>query len=410
MDKSLFRPEVFEKRALQLEGEVVLRDGKGSTLFVACLLLILIGLGFVLWFGTYSEKVTVRAYVDIEEQLVSVSSSRAGRVVALHTKAGSQVRAGDVLFEMEIPNELHELEIRGLQQRLDIELAQRETTQLFYVQRTAALSESVKSLKRQVEVSRGIVAVNNKQLSSERDVLGRYESLRGRGGISELEIGNQRSRVLSAESQLEQAKMNVVTLEGSLDEMASQLLEVPAKRDTDLAAIDARARQLQVEIGLMESERSLVLRAPISGTVFTNKGHVGGVYPLGAELLTLMPDGTSMSLTLLLPSAAVGFVEPGQTVRMRLDSFPYETFGSIAATISDVDETVTLSKDFNSTMGIAQGDYFVVKAELARYAVEDKGKSYPIRPGMTGQSDIMIRDVPFWEYIVKPLMKQRERA
>ena len=56
--------------------------------------------------------------------------------------------------------------------------------------------------------------------------------------------------------------------------------------------------------------------------------------------MTLLPDGASLLAELFVPSRAIGFVEPGQRVRLMVDAFPYQRFGTLGGRVETVSQAV----------------------------------------------------------------------
>ena len=65
-----------------------------------------------------------------------------------------------------------------------------------------------------------------------------------------------------------------------------------------------------------------------------------GVQP-GQVLLDIVPRDSVLQARLFAPSAALGFVEPGKTVRVYLDAFPYERHGVQVGEILSISQTAT---------------------------------------------------------------------
>ena len=57
-------------------------------------------------------------------------------------------------------------------------------------------------------------------------------------------------------------------------------------------------------------------------------------------LLTIVPGGAAMRAELFAPSRAIGFVQPGQEVRVMYDAFPYQRFCSFAGRVEQVSRVI----------------------------------------------------------------------
>ena len=88
-----------------------------------------------------------------------------------------------------------------------------------------------------------------------------------------------------------------------------------------------------------DAEQRLVVRAPQSGTVSTLLAEPGQSVSPASALATLVPEGAVLQAQLFAPSSAIGFVQPGQAVRLRFEAFPYQKFGQQPARVLQVSRT-----------------------------------------------------------------------
>jgi multidrug resistance efflux pump len=92
------------------------------------------------------------------------------------------------------------------------------------------------------------------------------------------------------------------------------------------------------EVARLENEVELrQIRAPIDGKLGEVASlRVGGVVHEGERLASVVPTGTLRIVANFNPPEAVGRIRPGQSARMRLEGFPWTQFGSVSATVTNV--------------------------------------------------------------------------
>ena len=79
------------------------------------------------------------------------------------------------------------------------------------------------------------------------------------------------------------------------------------------------------------AKRENVIRSPIAG-VFTNvAANTGEAVADEAPLAMVVPKGSGLHAQLLVPTRAVGFVQPGQEVIVRYELVSVPRFGQFAA-------------------------------------------------------------------------------
>jgi hypothetical protein len=94
---------------------------------------------------------------------------------------------------------------------------------------------------------------------------------------------------------------------------------------------------------------------------------------------------------LRLAPSAIGFIKPGQLVRLRYDAFPHGKFGQARGTIASV-----------SQMPTADGSYRA-RVALERDYVQAFGEHVALRPGMSFTGEIVVEQRSLLEWLFEPL-------
>jgi len=123
----------------------------------------------------------------------------------------------------------------------------------------------------------------------------------------------------------------------------------------------------------------------------------------GETIAVLIPEGGHLIAELYLPTRAVGFIEPGQEVQLRIDAFPHQRFGTAQATITSVSRTV-LAPEEAAIPGLALAEpVFRVEAALDQTEIEAYGDVIPLQPGLIVSADIIIDRRNLIEWLFDPL-------
>ncbi|MBN1878024.1 MAG: efflux RND transporter periplasmic adaptor subunit [Anaerolineae bacterium] len=113
-----------------------------------------------------------------------------------------------------------------------------------------------------------------------------------------------------------------------------EAMEAGATRE-QIAALEARVAQARAGLAALQEKREmLAIKAPLDGTVMDLMFHQGEVASAGATLLTLA-DLEDMSLTVYVPENHLGRVQIGQSVQIKVNSFPGRVFEGQVARIAD---------------------------------------------------------------------------
>ena len=59
--------------------------------------------------------------------------------------------------------------------------------------------------------------------------------------------------------------------------------------------------------------------------------------------MEIIPEDSVLEADLFVPARAIGFIEPGQDVRILYDAFPYQHFGSYHGHVTNVSQTILQS-------------------------------------------------------------------
>lgn len=132
---------------------------------------------------------------------------------------------------------------------------------------------------------------------------------------------------------------------------------------------------------LQSWEHRYLLRAPVSGHMswsrfWSSHQHVDA----GEEVFTVIAEASQRVFArAALPMLNSGKVEPGQTVQVKLDSYPYTEYGMLTGTV----DHIALAPD---------GDYYDIIVSLPNPLTTTFHKTLPFRQEMQGTAEIITRE------------------
>jgi len=138
----------------------------------------------------------------------------------------------------------------------------------------------------------------------------------------------------AAEAQYRAAEAAVLMAQAGLDAMRAGATE------GEIAVIEAQVEQAQAALdALLVLREKFVIAAPVGGMVLERSIHEGELAAPGATVLTL-GDLDKVTLTVYVPEDKLGYVNVGQEVEIRVDSFPERTFmGAVVAIAHEAEFT-----------------------------------------------------------------------
>ncbi|MFL5160676.1 MAG: HlyD family efflux transporter periplasmic adaptor subunit, partial [Microvirga sp.] len=120
------------------------------------------------------------------------------------------------------------------------------------------------------------------------------------------------------------------------------------------------------------------------------------------------PEGASLLAELFVPSRAIGFVEPGQRVRLMVDAFPYQRFGTLGGSVATVSRAVLSPNEVLGKVALTEPAYRIT-VRLDRQDIDAFGRAAPLQPDMTLKADIVLEGRSLVAWLFEPLISVRGR-
>ena len=168
---------------------------------------------------------------------------------------------------------------------------------------------------------------------------------------------------------------------------------------------DENITQLSVEYAkAQERVRNTHLTAPVSGTVQEVTVHTeGGVITQAEPLMMIVPEEDYLEVEALVPNKDIGFIEEGQAVVIKIESFPYTRYGYLTGTVKSVSldaiEHEQLGLVFQAMVQVDQDTPFMVE-----------GKAIQLSAGMNVTAEIKIGERRVISYFLSPLQTKIEES
>lgn len=281
-------------------------------------------------------EVSDSARLEVDAAAYPIEAPAAGRLTVSRLVLGKEVRAGDVLVELESRSE-------------QLTLEQERVHRVSLTPQLAALRSEIESDEQgnAAERAAATVAVGGAeaqrrqaeaQAALAEEESARANRLRGEGLISEAEARRANADAQSKRAAVESMKALVARLEPELqirrrdrDAAAAETRGDIARLESEAAASAANARRLEFEI---EKRR---IRAPVTGRLSECAILRPGAYITAGQQLGIIVPGSKLQVVAEFPAqAALGKIHPGQNAIVKLDGFPWAQFGTLSARVARV--------------------------------------------------------------------------
>ena len=130
----------------------------------------------------------------------------------------------------------------------------------------------------------------------------------------------------------------------------------------------------------------------------------GQTVAIGAPILRLQSGADTLVVDAYVPTRSAGFLKTGQSVRLAVDAFPFERFGHVDATITEVSRAVLTPGEIG-TPALLKEPSFKVRAALQNASVTAYNATYPLRSGLTAQADIALDKRPLYLWVIEPVLR-----
>ena len=210
-----------------------------------------------------------------------------------------------------------------------------------------------------------------------------------------------KSEMLSAQSGMDQASARIESRnKRRIELIANARSEVLQRRAEALRKIASIEQQLKKE---ERRQRDRDLIAPVNGTVFGLTAHtLGGVVTTKDIVMRIVPEGSTLELECTVLNKDIGFVEVGQAVEIKLETFPFTRYGLIDGVVKQVWRDAIPDEK--------RGLIYKAEISLKQNKILVGKRWQPLAPGMSAQAEIKTGDRSIISFFLSPFLRYRDEA
>ncbi len=412
---SLYRSEAISFVGAESFGSVeILQPISFRLITVGFLTMMLAGFVF-LFVGKYARTQEVTGFVEPKDGVVQVNASVSGLAQEVLVEEGSFVAIDQSLVVLSGGRTLYDgaeenmkvLELALAQKKRileDIELTKNKHH--LDMQWDMRNEEGIMDGISQLEEIVGIQEVRTEIYLENYEA---FLSLKDNSFVSESDERSARSRLLSEQQTLLNLRQQLSSMNRELEHTRYLISSHAINLSREISVLENELSELEKEIIRLQSQSLYVIKAPISGRVTALTVKKGNLIAAGMLTMNILPENSDLHAVLIIPSNAVGFLENGQKVMLKYDSFPYQKFGAQEAVISLVSEASISANEQIGSITTTQPS-FVVYADLGSPRIQAYGEDRSIQPGMQLSADIVLEERTLMEWILEPFYTLRGRV
>ncbi len=361
--------------------------------------------------ASYSRVETVTGIIIPDTGVSNIVPTRAGVIAALPVRDGQNVQAGAELATIRAeedgaaarsPAALVEAAIA----RQDASLvAQSNAAQASAVAQVSQLLAQKSGLVAEISQLQSQIATQRALIASAQKDLDRARAIADRGFISGRDLQVREETLLARQQGLSQIEQSFAAKRAAVVENERSIGQIMAQARVQTASLSATRAQVAQQAASATGARSYVLRAPVAGRVTAMTARMGQAAIPQTPLMTIVPAGSVLRAELRVSSAAIGFVKPGQQVRLAIDAFPYQRFGTVTGKVLTVAASAVGAQGPNgSTVAV-----YPVTVALDKTRVTAFGRREMLVSGMSLTARIVTEKQTLLEWLFEPLYALQRR-
>lgn len=359
--------------------------------------------------ASYSRIVPATGVIRPDKGIAAVIPPRSGVIMQMMVEDGDHVEAGQDLIAVRSEDYLvsgesaSEMVARILQrQNANIDQQLEEVKNDARAQREQ-FSAQIASFKTQISQLGEQMSLQQDLVSSIEADVERIRILVGKGVAAERDVLLREDALNDRRQQMALIESTLTSRRSDLSDAQRMLEQVKARANEKTAALEAQREEVNRGITTNEQSRAYVVRAAVPGTISGLTARVGEAVDAQQPLMSIVPEDAALHAQLDVPNAAIGFVEIGQTVRLAIDTFPYQSFGTIGGRVSSLSKSPVARSADRSDLS------YLVKIELDRQDILAFGKQQPLFAGMTLSARIVTARQSLLEWLFEPLYALKRR-
>lgn len=411
---------------------------------IAMWLILVFALIALLWavFGKIDIVATATGKVIPNDRTKVIQPMKTAVVKAIHVRDGQEVRAGQMLIDLDATSAAADTD----RLRNEMNSAKLE------VMRAQAMLSAVAGGR--LPALQTVPGVDGARMSAEQNQLnGQYSEYQARQKQLQAEIARRQAELISVQEQVRKleltvpiarkraedyrklVKENFISEHGYLEreqarieqeqdlaasrakttEIRATLLEAQRQHGTLVAETrrllldqqnqaSQKAGSLEQELIKAEQRSSLMhLTAPVSGSIQQLAVNtIGGVVTPAQPLMVIVPSNNTLEIEAWLPNKDIGFVNAGQTVEVKVETFPFTKYGTLHGRVTQVSSDAIQ----NEKLGLV----YSTRVKLARDTLRLENRTVRLSPGMAVTVEVKTGTRRIIEYFLSPLMQYGQES
>jgi membrane fusion protein len=406
LQPALFRQEAIEFQQHHRQwGELALLQPlstKIMTWFITTVVAVVLAFLFL---GHYARKETVVGYLTPVAGTSKVFIPQQGTITEIYVKEGQEIEKGQPLLAVETSQiaangqDVNTTMLDTLESQRNLLTNQIAAEQERTKSEQERLTALIGGLETEISQLQAQIELQNEQIRVSDGLVSSVTGLRAKGYISELEFKQRELAALEQKQKLNSLNQQLASRHNQLTETRYSLHQLPTVMAQKIQSLRSELSTTEQRIAEINGRRAYIIRAGAVGRVSTLHATVGQFADPRRLQLEIVPSDS-------VPTRAIGFVRPGQKVKMKYEAFPYQKFGTYTGQIIRVSHTIVTASDASGPIALREPVYRVT-ASLERTDIDAYGEKIPLQADMLLSADIILEQRSLVSWLLDPLLSVR---
>ncbi|WP_440905886.1 HlyD family secretion protein [Catenovulum sp. SX2] len=407
---TLFRSEAVEHQLDRLHGNVIVTPSIKTSLTITCILIWFVIVVAWLFTASYARKETVTGWLEPSNGVIRIYPERAsGKISNIFVSEGQKVEKGDPLILLRTDTGLssgstleRELVTSYQRQKGYVEIRRTQIQNIFESELRGAEQQLKLAIATIEQIDKQMAIAQEKFALIERREK-KYQEMLEANYVSVEQLENLNEQRLLAQSEIQGLVSSKLNQQSTISELKKRIEVLPQQHKNDIQMLNSSLADIELQMAQVNGSNEQMLFAPISGIATNIQAHIGDITQPSTSLLSLVPEGESLRVKLVMPVRTVGFVDKEQQIKIRYDAFPYQKFGVYQGRVKSVSQSVLLPNEIKDQPINVREPVYIVDAELDSSEIIAYNKKFDLKAGMTLSADIQLDERNIIEWLMEPI-------
>ena len=240
----------------------------------------------------------------------------------------------------------------------------------------------------------------------------RLKSLIAESAISEFQLLEQQNQTIEYAKNAQAELDSINSIQAEIAEAEQNLANVHASYQKDImtALVEAKKEYYSIIESIKKADedaRMATVVAPTSGRVYNLSIHtVGGIVTDAQPLMQIVPEDVKLEFEVYADNKDIGFIKVGQTGEVKVETFNFQKFGMIDATVKEVSADAV-----NDASDVEKNKRFkLILTPSGKDTIDVFGEEVPLAVGMNVSAEIKIKEKRIVDFFLDPFRQYTSEA